>query len=105
MWAANGRQPDFEAVFAAGGIWSEFLRQGPGYIGTEVEFESQVERRYRVRDFWSGHRDFERFREKFAAEYERFERLIMIEGLFERQQFVGAYYEKQAGGEDELVPG
>jgi hypothetical protein len=92
-----------EAVFAAGGIWCEFLRQGPGYIGTEVKCESQVERRYRVQDFWSWHPDFERFREKFAAEYERFDQLI--EGLFERQQFVGAYYEKQAGDEDELVPG
>jgi hypothetical protein len=94
-----------EAVFGPGGIWVEFLRRAPGYIATEVECESPGERRYRVRDFWSWHRYFELFRERFAAEYERFERLIAVEGLVEREQFVGAYYEKEAGDGDELVPG
>jgi len=45
------------------------------------------------------------FRDRFAAEYERFEWLIADEGLVEREQFVGAYYEKEAGNGDELVLG
>jgi hypothetical protein len=94
-----------ELVFGLGGIWVEFLRRAPGYIATEVECELPGERRYRVRDFWSWHRYFELFRERFAAEYERFERLTVVEGLVEREQFVGAYYEKDAGDGDELVPG
>jgi len=81
------------------------LRRAPGYIATEVECESEAEQRYRVRDFWSWHRYFELFRERFAAEYEKFERLIVAEGLIERQQFVGAYYEEESGCGDELVPG
>jgi hypothetical protein len=94
-----------EAVFGPDGIWRELLRRAPGYIATEVENESPGERRYRVRDFWSWHKYFELFRERFAAEYERFERLMADEGLVEREQFVGAYYEKEAGDGNELVPG
>jgi hypothetical protein len=45
------------------------------------------------------------FREKFSVEYERLERLLSTEGLLKREQFVGAYYEKETGDGDELVPG
>ncbi|MBI3485246.1 MAG: hypothetical protein HY012_08870, partial [Acidobacteria bacterium] len=69
------------------------------------ECESQVERRYWVRDFWSWHRYFELFRDRFAAEYVKFERLMAADGLVEREEFVGAYYEKERGDGDELVPG
>ncbi len=64
-----------------------------------------MERRYRVRDFWSWHGHFELFRERFATECEKFERLVEAEGVIERQQLVGAYYENEAGEDDELVPG
>jgi hypothetical protein len=56
--------------------------------------------RHRVRDFWSGHRGFEIFRERFAEFSGKFDRLI-AEELVEKQEFVGAYY--QADGDD-VVP-
>jgi hypothetical protein len=90
-------------VFGVGGIWRELLGRGEGYLVTEVECELASERRYRVRDFWTRHFSFEVFRERFADECERFERLIVADGLIERQQFVGAYYEEWDG--DEWVPG
>lgn len=80
-----------------GGIWSRFLRQGQGYITTEVSCESVEDGHYRVRDFWSGHREFEIFRERFAEGFARFDRQVMDE-LVKKEQFVGAYYE--AGGND-----
>jgi hypothetical protein len=73
------------------------LRQAQGYIATEVKCESGGEGRYRVRDFWSWHRWFERFRERFSEDFARFER-EMVDELVEKQQFVGAYYE--ADGDD-----
>ena len=94
-----------EVVFGPDGIWAEFLRQGPGYIATEIVCESQAERRYRVRDFWSWHLYFELFRDRFAAQYEKFEKLVVTDGIVEREQFLGAYYETERGDEDELVPG
>jgi hypothetical protein len=56
--------------------------------------------RYRVRDFWSGHRGFEIFRERFAEFSGRLDRMI-AEELLKQQEFVGAYYEADG---DDLVP-
>ena len=87
-------------VFGPDGIWSRFLRQGEGYIATEVKCESVSDGRYRVRDFWSGHRGFEIFRERFAEFSGRLDRMI-AEELVKQQEFVGAYYEADG---DDLVP-
>ena len=67
---------------------------------TEVQCESISDGRYRVRDFWSGHRSFEIFRERFSEDFNQFERQI-AEELVEKQEFVGAYYEADG---DDLVP-
>jgi hypothetical protein len=73
-------------------------------LGTEVWCDAAESRRYRVRDFWGWHRDFERFRAEFRAEFERFEDWIRSERVIEREQFLGAYYEKfEDGSEEDLV--
>jgi len=63
--------------------------------------ESPDVAQYRVRDFWSWHRNFEIFRARFHAEFERFEEWIRSERMVEREQFLGAYYEKFEGGIDQ----
>jgi hypothetical protein len=47
FWVREGKQAEFEVVFELDGIWSRFLRQGGGYIATEVKCESVSDRRYR----------------------------------------------------------
>jgi hypothetical protein len=89
----DGRRAEFEAVFGQGGIWSELLGVAEGYQETEVRCESVEEGRYRVRDFWSWHRDFEVFRGRQQVRYERFESWIFVEKLVEKEEFLGAYYE------------
>jgi hypothetical protein len=84
-------------VFGWDGIWARFLRRAEGYLVTEVKCESVSDGRYRVRDFWRGHRGFEIFRERFSEDFARFDRQIVDE-LIEKQEFVGAYYE--ADGDD-----
>jgi hypothetical protein len=68
---------------------------------TEVKCESLSEAgsdgQCRVRDFWSGHRDFEFFRERYSEDFARFDQEI-VKDLVEKQEFVGAYYE--ADGDD-----
>jgi hypothetical protein len=68
------------------------LRQAPGYIATDVKAEGPEGERYRVRDLWRGHREFEIFRERFSEDFAQFDRRIVDE-LIEKQEFVGAYYE------------
>ena len=72
-----------------------------GYLFTEVWCEVPETRQYRVKDSWAGHRSFERFRNRFQAEFERFEEWLRSEGLTEKEQFLGAYYEKLDGGSEE----
>ena len=79
------------------------LYKAPGYLSTEVRCENPESRQYRVRDFWSWHGNFEIFRDRFRFEYEQFESWIVASGLVEKEQFLGAYYEKNPGDEDELV--
>jgi len=100
----EGRRADFEAVFGPGGIWVALLYQSDGYLLTEVRCEISKSRQYRVRDFWEWHRSFENFRSRFQLEYERFGSWILSGGLIEKEQFLGAYYErKNDGGEEDLV--
>jgi hypothetical protein len=89
-----------EVVFGPGGIWRDLLRQADGYVGTEIWCESSVERRYRVRDFWWSHREFEVFRVRFGAELERFHSLVMREGIVSKFEVVGTYYDERGDGDD-----
>jgi hypothetical protein len=100
----DGRRADFEAVFGLGGIWTKLLYRSDEYLLTEVRCESPESRQYRVRDFWEWHGSFENFRSRFQSEYERFGSWILSEGLVEKEQFLGAYYERRDdGGEEDLV--
>jgi hypothetical protein len=85
-------------VFGPDGVWRRIVGQSEDYLATDVKWESDG--RCRVRDFWSGHRGFERFRERFSEDLGRFDRWI-AEELVEKQEFVGAYYEADG---DDLVP-
>jgi hypothetical protein len=87
-------------VFGSDGIWARFLRQAESFIATDLKCEAVVDGRYRVRDFWRGHRGFEVFRERFSEGFAEFDRQIVDE-LVEKQEFVGAYYEADG---DDLVP-
>ena len=79
-------------MFGPDGIWARFLRRATGYVVTDVKCESVDDGRYRVRDFWRGHRGFEIFRERFSEDFAQFDQRIVDE-LIEKQEFVGAYYE------------
>jgi hypothetical protein len=79
------------------------VRQTEGFIRSEVWCESSEERRYRVLDFWKSHFEFEFFRQRFQAEYGKFDQWLQAEGLVEKQQLVGSYYAGDGSG-DESVP-
>jgi len=101
FWVADGRRADFEAAFGISGPWSKLLYEADGYLLSECWCEVSQSLQYRVRDFWSWHRNFEVFRARFHAEFEQFENWICSERLIEREQFLGAYYEKVEGGSEE----
>ena len=69
-------------------------------MGTEFWCEVPRLRQYRVKDFWSWHRNFEVFRGRLQTELEQFEKWLR-ESLIEKEQFLGAYYEKFGGGSEQ----
>jgi hypothetical protein len=101
FWIADGRRADFEAAFGLGGPWSKLLYQADGYLLSELWCESPQSSQYRLKDFWNWHRNFEVFRARFHAELERFEEWLRSDGLIEKEQFLGAYYERSEGGSEE----
>jgi hypothetical protein len=101
FWVANGRRVEFESAFGVGGSWAILLVQAEGYLSTEMRCESPESAQYRVKDFWSWHRNFEIFRGRFQSEFERFEEWLRSERLIEKEQFLGAYYEKFRDGDVE----
>ena len=106
FWITDGRRAGFEAVFGVGGAWSKLLCRGDGYLLSECWCESPESAQYRVKDFWSWHRNFEMFRTRFYVEFEQFEEWIRSERLIEKEQFLGAYYEKfEDGSEEDSVLG
>jgi hypothetical protein len=100
FWVPDGRRAEFEAVFKLKGPWTRLLLGAEGYLFTQVWCEVPETRQYRVKDGWAGHRYFERFRDRMQAEFEKFEEWIRSEGLIEKEQFLGAYYEKSDGGSE-----
>jgi len=96
----DGRQADLEVVFGPSGIWRDLLGRAEGYAGTEIWCESSTERRYRVRDFWRSHREFEVFRARLGSELERFRSLLISEGIVSKFEVVGTYYDERGDGDD-----
>ena len=85
-------------------MWTRLLSGADGYLETRVWCESPEARQYRVKDFWSWHRNFEVFRARFQSEFERFESWIAVRRLIQKEQFLGAYYEKfEDDGQEDLV--
>ena len=77
------------------------LYEADGYLLSECWCEAPQSLRYRVIDYWNWHRNFEVFRARFHGEFERFEEWLRSEGLIEKEQFLGTYYEKPEDGSEE----
>lgn len=54
-------------------------------------------------DFWKSHAEFERFREIRATDIEKFNLLLASEGLVEKRELAGMYYEADDGDESGWV--
>jgi hypothetical protein len=102
FWIADGRRAEFEAVFGPRGLWLQLLSKADGYLHTELRCESSELAKYRVKDWWAWHRNFERFRAQRQEELERFEEWLRAERVIEKEQFLGAYYEKPEDGMEKI---
>jgi len=97
-----GREADFERVFGRDGIWSEFLKLSPRYLGSSIRLEvDRRGRRYKVLDEWRSHEDFEAFRQEQQAGVERFKAFLAAEGLVERETVLGSFYQDDSDWDED----
>ena len=101
-----GRESEFEKIYGPEGSWQQVLRNAEGFLRTELQYESVVERRYSGFDHWRSHKDFEVFREQQQSRLDEFQQHVAEQGLIENEVLLGAFYLEQDGPEDGsgLVP-
>lgn len=87
-----GQKAGAEEVFGASGSWPALLGRSPGYVKSKLSCESATERLCKLRDVWTSHVEFETFREKYSVEYDRVKRLLIAEGLLEKQVWLASFY-------------
>jgi heme-degrading monooxygenase HmoA len=68
--AKAGEEARFEAAYGPNGAWAGCFRQGAGYLGTELNRDARIQRRYVTMDFWASKEAYEEFKAQHAAEYE-----------------------------------
>jgi len=82
-------------------LWVELFARAEGYLKRQFRCESERERCYQVFDIWRNHWNYQAFREQYAQECERLDRLIAGEGLIEKELLLGTFYMDEDGpGED-----
>lgn len=64
---------------------------------------SLTERRYRVRDWWKSHRDFELFRATYQHDVEEFRKWLASKDLVEHEAFLGSFYSDEPDEDAGLV--
>jgi hypothetical protein len=95
----EGCEQDFSLIFGPDGIWCDLLRScSKGFKATELIAVAPL--RYRVRDYWTSHREFEVFRARHQYDVEKFRDWFASKELAEQETFLGSFYQDPEGSED-----
>jgi len=70
----SGSEELFERAYGADGAWAQLFRRDARYLGTRLLRDVGAARVYMTMDTWESHAAYKRFREKYAAEYEKLDR-------------------------------
>jgi heme-degrading monooxygenase HmoA len=92
VWAFRVR-PDKEAEFVERygpeGSWAQLFRRSGGYIRTELARDATDHLRFLTLDYWQTEEEFNDFRKRNLAEYQRLDK--EFEGLTEEETRLGAF--------------
>jgi len=86
-----GCERDFAIIFGSDGLWCGLLRRhAPGFLVSELVVMS--DQRYRVRDYWTSHLEFEAFRDWRQDEVEQFRDWLASKEMVEHETVLGSFY-------------
>ena len=83
------RQSEFERIYSPDGAWTEFFKNGIGYLGTELLHSDQMPELYVTIDRWDSKEQHERFLSEWATDYEKLDK--QCKGLTEYEKRIGGF--------------
>ena len=85
------RRSDFEQVYNSTGAWAQLFAKAEGYGGTTLLRDPAIPGRYLTLDRWRAIEDFDRFKQRFAAEYKALDH--QCEALTSDERLIGRFEE------------
>ena len=96
VWEFRVRQEkvdEFLQKYGPEGNWARFFRGSNGYIRTELVRDVTDHLRFLTLDYWQTEEEFNDFRKRNLAEYQRLDK--EFEGLTENETRLGAFYQAE----------
>lgn len=93
VWEFRVRQEkerEFVEQYGPEGSWARFFRSSSGYIRTELVRDVADHLRFLTLDYWQTEDEFNNFRNRSLAEYQRLDK--EFEGLTEKETRLGSFY-------------
>lgn len=84
------KEQEFVEQYGPEGSWAQLFRRSGGYIRTELVRDVTDHLRFLTLDYWQTEEEFNDFRERNLAEYQRLDK--KFEGLTEKETRLGAFY-------------
>lgn len=78
LWAyrvSPERLDEFLELYGSNGLWIDLFRRAPGYLDTELLRDRNDPGRFMTVDRWESEEAFLNFRDRFAEEFDRLDRL------------------------------
>jgi heme-degrading monooxygenase HmoA len=89
------RAAEFERIYGSDGDWAKLFSRAEGYLGTGLFRDLSDARRYVTIDSWQSEAHFQRFKERFAAEYQELDK--HCESLTVAEELAGSFLTEAAG--------
>ena len=92
MWEFRpraGAERQFGEAYGPDGTWARFFALGSGFITTELIRDLKNPGRYLTVDLWASKAAYEKFGEKYAAEYQEID--AKCEALTEQERELGVF--------------
>ena len=84
------REREFVEQYGPEGSWAQLFRRSGGYIRTELVRDATDHLRFLTLDYWQTEEEFNDFRKRNLAEYQRLDK--ELEGLTEEEARLGAFW-------------
>jgi heme-degrading monooxygenase HmoA len=84
------RKAEFLSAYEPDGDWAQLMSRHPGYLGTKLLGDVEIENRYVTVDYWASKSDRDAFRAEFSTEFDELDQ--ECEQLTLSETFLGDFF-------------